>query len=182
MVLVRLNDALPLRTNDPVRAGKRWRVTGPGVEFGGVGRRGYLTLPPIEIYDAHSVVTAFFGGNRRIAPTRHVLTSPDGRLLATFGTRPMGRVVDRRRTIVTDDDGDELCTLVPFEAEVSGIRDTVPAASPVVTCLPAEARRSAVSGPFELTLEVVSRAGHSTWPVRPCNGPGTVDRNMSAAP
>ena len=45
----------------------KWRVTGPGVVFGGPGRRGYLTLPPLEMCDTDGVVTARFGGNRRVA-------------------------------------------------------------------------------------------------------------------
>lgn len=106
----------------------KWRVTGPGVDLGGAGRRGYLTLPPVEIYDTDGAVTALFGGNRRVAPSRHVLTSPDGRVLATFDTRLIARVVDTRRTTVTDAGGDELCTLVPAEAGVSGVRNTLAAA------------------------------------------------------
>ena len=56
------------------------------------------------------------------------MTSPDGQVLATFDTRLIARIVDKRRTIVTDAEGDELCTLVPTEAEVSGVRGALAAA------------------------------------------------------
>lgn len=121
---------MPFRYELTSRSGpvSTWRITGPGLDLRGAGRRGYLTLPPLEICDTGGVATALFGGNRRVAPTRHVLTSPDGRVLATFGTHLIARVVDTRRTIVTDAGGDELCTLVPVEAGVSGVRDTLAAA------------------------------------------------------
>ena len=106
----------------------KWRVTGPGVVFGGPGRRGYLTLPPLEMCDTDGVVDCPVRGEPAGCPTRHVLTSPDGAVLATFDTRLIARVVETRRTTVTGAGGGELCTLVPVEAEVSGVRETLAAA------------------------------------------------------
>lgn len=108
--------------------GPTWRVTGPGLHVHGVERRGYLTLPPLEISDTGGAVAALLGGNRRVAPTRHMLTSPNGGVLATFDTRLIARVVDKRHTKVTDAEGGELCTFVPVEAYVDGWRDTLLAA------------------------------------------------------
>ena len=123
------DETMPFRYELTSRSGgvSQWRVTGPGVDFAGPGRRGYLTLPPLEVHTSDGGVTALFGGNRRVAPSRHVLTSPDGHVLATFHTRLIARVVEKRQTKVTDAGGDELW-LVPIESEASGVRDTLAAA------------------------------------------------------
>lgn len=98
------------------RPSRAWRITGPGVDFHGAGRRGYLTLPPLAICDAQDEVVARLGGNRRIGPGRHLLTSRDGSTIAVFETKRIASVIELRPTRVLGPDGDERCTLIPAEA------------------------------------------------------------------
>lgn len=98
------------------RPNRAWRITGPGVEFHGAGRRGYLTLPALAICDSRDEVVALLGGNRRIGPGRHLLTSREGSTIAVFETKRIASAIELRPTRVVGPEGDELCTLVPVEA------------------------------------------------------------------
>ena len=105
------------------RPAPAWRIVGPEVELSGALPRGYLTLPPLEIRDASGTVVARLGGDRRVAPGRHRLIGGDGSVLAVFDTHAIARVLEDRPTRVTDAGGREICSLVPAESEVAGLRE-----------------------------------------------------------
>lgn len=177
------DEFMPFRYELTSRTGpvSTWHATGPGLDLRGEGRRGYLTLPPLEFCEADGVVAARFGGNRRIAPSRHILQSPDGRVLANFGTHLVASVVETRGTIATDSEGNERCALVPVETEVTGIRNTLAAAVDGGYILTVVPRPSVGSGLSPTRGAVGLSAAPPTWQDRRCAGRETSRRSMSPA-
>lgn len=85
-------------------------VVGDSVRFEG-SVRGYVTKPPI-LFRSTGDPSFRLGGNRRIAPSRHILESPGGEVLAVFKTKRVQSPIDTRATSILDSDGSEIATLV----------------------------------------------------------------------
>jgi hypothetical protein len=103
------------------------RIVGPVNTYTGRVRSGYL-IGPAEFSDEHSDLAFVFTANRRMAPTRHLLTGPAGGLIASFRTKVVTSPVDSRRRRIEDADGHEIATLVPAEARVDGLKSKTMAA------------------------------------------------------
>lgn len=84
-------------------------VVGDDVRFAG-SVRGYLTKPPI-LFTSTGESSFRLGGNRRIAPNRHILESAEGDVLAVFRTKRVTSPLETRATAILDADGGEIATL-----------------------------------------------------------------------
>jgi hypothetical protein len=96
-------------------------ITGDDLRFDGTLGRGYLTRPPIVCRRDGGEVAFQFGGNRRVAPSRHVLEAA-GETLAVFETKLVSGLIDNRSRVITDSHGKELATVTPAEPARSRLR------------------------------------------------------------
>lgn len=85
-------------------------VTPDGRRFEGPKPRGYLTKPGV-LFNVGDEPSFKLGGNRRIAPNRHILSTAGGNPVATFTTRLVTSPFDARDRTILAPDGSVLATL-----------------------------------------------------------------------